>query len=134
MRVVLDANVAAAGMVFRGEAWACLARLARRQLFAFGSEFTLLETSETATELSRLKKASHNVGGVLAWYLERVRLVDPAPLGKLRSRDAKDDPYLAAALSAKAIIVTYDRDLLDMGKPFGIEIIRPSVLLKRFAV
>jgi len=26
MRVVLDANVAAAGIVFRGEAWACLGK------------------------------------------------------------------------------------------------------------
>ena len=48
MRVVVDANVAAAGLVFRGEAWACLAKLARRQAFAFGTEFTLEETREAA--------------------------------------------------------------------------------------
>ena len=41
MRVVVDANVAAAGLVFRGEAWACLVKLARRQAFTFGTEFTL---------------------------------------------------------------------------------------------
>ena len=49
-----------------------------------------------------------------------------------RSRDPQDDPYLAAALSARAVIVTYDKDLLDLGKPFGVEILRPSVFLKRF--
>lgn len=132
MRVVLDANAAAAAIVFRGEAWACLFKLARRQAFAFGTEFTLEETSATVTELARLKKARHNVGGVLAWYLEKVNLVEPAPLGKQRSRDAKDDPYLAAALTAKAIIVTYDKDLLALGKPFGVEILRPAAFLKRF--
>ena len=66
------------------------------------------------------------------WYLEKVHLVEPASLGKLRSRDPRDDPYLAAALSARAVIVTYDKDLLDLGKPFGVEILRPSAFLKRF--
>ena len=28
--------------------------------------------------------------------------------------------------------VTYDKDLLELGKPFGVEILRPSVFLKRF--
>lgn len=134
MRVVLDANVAAAGIIFRGEAWACLVKLARRQAFAFGTEFTLEETSGTVTELARLKKSHHNVGGVLAWYLEKVKTVEPAPLGKQRSRDAKDDPYLAAALTAKAIIITYDKDLLDLGKPFGVEVIRPAAFLNRFKI
>jgi predicted nucleic acid-binding protein len=44
----------------------------------------------------------------------------------------QDDPYLAAALSARAVIVTCDKDLLDLGKPFGIEMLRPSAYLKRF--
>jgi putative PIN family toxin of toxin-antitoxin system len=134
VRVVLDANVAAAGIVFRGEAWACLVKLARRQAFAFGTEFTVEETSGTVTELARLKKSRHNVGGVLAWYLEKVKTVEPAPLGKQRSRDAKNDPYLAAALTAKAMIVTYDKDLLDLGKPFGVDIIRPAAFLNRFKI
>lgn len=134
MRVVLDANVAAAGLVFRGEAWACLIKLARRQAFAFGTEFTVEETREITLRLARERKLTHNVGGVLTWYLEKVRLVEPAPLGKRRSRDPQDDPYLAAALSARALLVTYDHDLLDLGKPFGLEIIRPSAFLRRFAV
>jgi putative PIN family toxin of toxin-antitoxin system len=132
VRVVLDANVAAAAIVFRGEAWACLLRIARRQAFAFGTEFTLEETSTTVTELAQAKKSRHNVGGVLAWYLEKVKTVEPAALGKPRSRDPKDDPYLAAALAARAAIVTYDKDLLDLGKPFGIEIMRPATFLNRF--
>ena len=58
-------------------------------------------------------------------------MVDAAPLGKQRSRDAKDDPYLAAALAARAnFIVSYDKDLLELKKQFGIEIIRPAQFLK----
>jgi predicted nucleic acid-binding protein len=106
-------------------------KLARRQVFAFGTAFTIEETRETATELIRHHKAKHNAAGALLWYLENVRLVRPAPLGKQRSRDAKDDPYLAAALAARAkVIVSYDKDLLDLEKPFGIEIVRPGQFLK----
>ncbi len=59
-------------------------------------------------------------------------MVDPAPLGKQRSRDAKDDPYLACALAAEAkIIVSRDEDLLVLEKPFGIHILTPRLLLAR---
>ena len=69
----------------------------------------------------------------LAWIRAKSRLFEPAPLGKQRSRDLKDDPYLACALAARAqCIITYDRDLLSLGKPFGVEIIRPAELLRRF--
>jgi putative PIN family toxin of toxin-antitoxin system len=134
VRVVLDANVAAAGIVFRGEPWAVLLKLARRNATAFGSDFTLAETRDTVSMLSRLKKSKANPGGALRWYLGIVKLIEPAPLGKQRSRDADDDPYLAVALAAGALIVTYDKDLLEMGKPFGIEILRPSQFLNRFRI
>ena len=59
-------------------------------------------------------------------------MVESAPLGKQRSRDAKDDIYLAAALAATAtFVVSYDKDLLVMNKPFGIETIRPAEFLRR---
>jgi len=131
MRAVFDANVAAAAVIFRGEAWVCLVKLARRQVFAFGTPFTLEETRLTATELISHRKARHNAAGVLIWYLDMVKQVEPAPLGKQRSRDPKDDPYLAAALAARArVIVTYDKDLLELEKPFGIEIVKPGQFLK----
>ena len=61
-----------------------------------------------------------------------MKLVKPAPLGKQRSRDAKDDPYLACALSAGArIIVSRDDDLLALEKSFGIQIVTPRQLLIR---
>ncbi len=56
----------------------------------------------------------------------------PSPLGKRRSRDAKDDIYLAGALAASAqFLVTYDNDLLELGKPFGVQTIRPAEFLRR---
>ena len=55
-------------------------------------------------------------------------------MGKPRSRDVKDDPYLACALGAGAkLIVTRDGDLLVLGQPFGIQIITPRELLARLS-
>jgi predicted nucleic acid-binding protein len=70
----------------------------------------------------------------LNWYYDRVKLVEPSPLGKQRSRDPKDDPYLACALAAGAkFIVSRDEDLLALEKPFGIHIVTPRLLLARLA-
>jgi putative PIN family toxin of toxin-antitoxin system len=131
MRAVFDANVVAAGVCWDGEAYLCLVKMARRQVFAYGTEITLAETRETVTRLIREKKPKHNATGRLTWYLNLARMVEATPLGKQRSRDAKDDPYLSAALAAKATyLVTYDKDLLELGKPFGIRIVRPAVFLR----
>ena len=67
-----------------------------------------------------------NSAGALAWLHLKARWVEPAPLGKGRSRDPRDDPFLACALAARATyLVSRDRDLLVLGKPFGIETISP---------
>jgi putative PIN family toxin of toxin-antitoxin system len=131
VRVVFDANVVAAAVCWNGEPYLCLVKLARRQAFAYGTAETLEESRAVATELARAKQPSHDAAARLTWYLEKVRMVAPAPLGKQRSRDARDDPYLAAALAAKAdCIITFDKDLLVLGKPFGIPILTPAQFLK----
>jgi putative PIN family toxin of toxin-antitoxin system len=132
MRVVIDANVVASGVLWHGEGFLVLVRMARRQIMAFGTEATLAETRETCLRLIQLKAPRHNAAGRLTWYLDQVRLVTPAPLGKQRSRDARDDIYLAAALGARArCVVTHDKDLLNLEKPFGVETISPAPLLQR---
>ncbi len=131
MRVVFDNNVVAGGVGWDGESYLCLAQLAHRRAIAYASEFTLNEARETCARLIQELNFSHNAAARLNWYLSVVRLVEPAPLGKQRSRDASDDPYLAVALAARAnFIVSYDKDLLELKKPFGIEIIRPAQFLK----
>jgi predicted nucleic acid-binding protein len=66
----------------------------------------------------------------LDWLLTVSFFVYPAPLGEQRSRDLKDDRYLACALGAGAgALVTNDRDLLDLGQPFGVPIIAAMELV-----
>jgi putative PIN family toxin of toxin-antitoxin system len=132
VRVVLDANVVFAGVGWRGEAHNCLLAMAKRRITVFATPEILEEVRALAAE--RGDKFKHRPQNLLAWYYDRVKLVEPAPLGKQRSRDAKDDPYLACALAAGAkVIVSRDDDLLVMKKPFGIEILTPRDLLIRLA-
>lgn len=134
MRVVFDANVVLAGAGWRGEPYLCLAAFARRRVLAYASEGILDEVRRTAERLGARKRFAHEPGAVLNWYFSAVRLVEPAPLGKRRSHDPKDDPYLACALAAGAnVIVSFDADLLDLDKPFGIEICTPRALLRRLS-
>jgi len=71
-------------------------------------------------------------GGLLAWVEKFALLVEPAVLGKQRSRDVKDDMFIACALASGAsTIVSSDKDLLSMVKPFGIEIVTPAKFIAR---
>jgi hypothetical protein len=75
-----------------------------------------------------------NVSGPLGWIRDKAWLVEPSSLGKRRSRDMKDDRFLAAALAASAqAVVSYDEDLLVLEKPFGIPILRPPRFLEWFS-
>jgi predicted nucleic acid-binding protein len=131
MRVVFDAGVVFSGAGWRGEAHRCLVALARRQVIAFATSETLRDLESA---MDRDFRCPHPPHTILGWYYDTVKMVSPAPLGKQRSRDVKDDPYLACALSAKAeVIVSRDEDLLVLQKPFGIEIITPRELLARLA-
>jgi predicted nucleic acid-binding protein len=106
--------------------------MAHRQVIAYATADTLNELSHLLE--TRGHKAKFPPDTTLNWYYDRVKRVEPAPLGKQRSRDAKDDPYLACALAAGAkIIVSRDDDLLVLEKPFGIQIIPPRELLIKLA-
>jgi len=132
VKVVFDAGVVFSGAGWRGEAHRCLLAMAHRRVIAYATEETLRELSHLAVD--RGGKSKHPLTATLSWYHDCVKRVEPAPLGKQRSRDRKDDPYLACALGAGAkIIVTRDGDLLALGKPFGIQIITPRELLIRLS-
>jgi len=132
MRVVFDAGVVFSGAGWRGEAHLCLVAMARRRVIAFASAVTIDELRGVVDRFGF--KVPNSPYTILEWYYRTVKVVSPAPLGKQRSRDPKDDPYLACALGAGVnLIVSRDQDLLVLEKPFGIEIITPRALLTRLA-
>ena len=132
IRAVFDCNVLLSGIGWHGSARNCLKLVARRRVFLFVTEAILAEYESVIPKTLAEELPAMDPQPKLAWVRAKSRLVDPAPLGKRRSRDPKDDIYLAGALAASVhYLVSYDHDLLDLEKPFGIEIIRPAELLRR---
>jgi putative PIN family toxin of toxin-antitoxin system len=128
--IVVDTNTfIASGWRINAHARRVFASVARRR-FQLAVTAAILEEYHGVSQ--RAKFAGKNYGGLLSWIEKYALVVEPAPLGKGRSRDPKDDIFLACALSAGArFIVSNDADLLDLGKPFGIEIIRPAQFIAR---
>ena len=113
----------------RSTARRCLAGLARRQ-YAIAVTKSVFDEYEAVAASFQSRFPACNSAGSLAWLRLKARWVEPAPLGKPRSRDAKDDPFLSCALAARAkYLITRDDDLLVLGKPFGIETITPARFL-----
>ncbi len=128
--IVVDTNTfIAAGWHVTSHAGRVFAAVARRR-------FRMAVSSEILSEYRGVSQrpafAKRNYTGLLKWIEKYALMVDPAPLGKRRSRDSKDDIFLACALAAEAFcIVSSDKDLLDLKKPFGIEVIRPAQFIVR---
>ncbi len=129
---VFDSNVVLSGLVWRGESYLCLVAQARRRVRVFSSEWILEEVRLRLKELEAERGLSGNPWPAFNWFSSTARIVEPAPTGKQRSRDPKDDPILGTALGARVkSVVTRDRDLLELGKPFGVEMLHPRDFLRR---
>ena len=129
---VFDANVLVSGAGWRGESHICLVAMARRRVRVFTSVWILEEASRISAELHAEGVMSADPQTVLNWFGHTAHWDAPSQTGKQRSRDAKDDPILGTALAARAsVIVTGDKDLLVLEKPFGIEILRPRAFLAK---
>ena len=132
MNVVLDTNVVVSGIFWRGDSRKCLVLWAKRRFQLAITTAIFEEYCEIARRVGR-KIPRVNPQPWLNWIQSKAKVYDPAPLGKRRSRDPEDDPFLACALAGNSkIIVSKDNDLLSLEKPFGIEILMPPQFLARF--
>ena len=133
IRAVFDTSTVVAAIFWprstARRAWTLVARRQVRPCVTVGVED---EYQITCLDIQRSRFPDRSPLPFLNWiHLKALHCV-PAPLGKPRSRDATDDPFLACALAAEAkFIVTSDRDLLTLGKPFGVAVLTPIELLKR---
>ncbi len=128
--VVFDTNTILSAIYWpRSTGRRCLAGLARRQYAIALSREVFNEYEAVVADFQRRIPAC-NSAGELSWLRLKAHWFETVSLGKGRSRDPKDDPFPACALAARAkYIVTRDKDLLVLGKPFGIQIITPSRFL-----
>ena len=128
--VVLDTNTVVSAIFWpRSMSRRCLAGLARRQ-YALAVTRDVFDEYETVAADLQTHFPACNSAGALAWLRLKAVWVEPVSLGKPRSRDPKDDPFLACALSSRSrYLISRDKDLLVLGKPFGVEIVTPLSFL-----
>ena len=129
-RAVLDTNVYVAAVVTpRGVAAEAIERMRTGELDVIVSPALL---AELEIVLKRDKFRSRVSIALADGFLEMLRAEatiapDPAEPAPLRSRDPKDDYLLALAFHQKAILVTGDRDLVELSG--GAPICMPADLL-----
>ena len=132
MNVVTDTNVVISAIFWPSESRRCMVLWAKRRFHLAITIPIFEEYGEAARRVAR-KIPEVNPEPWLKWIERKAKVYEPAPLGKQRSRDRKDDPFLACALASGAkTIVSKDGALLVLEKPFGIEIVMPRQFLARF--
>ncbi|HEV2210962.1 MAG TPA: putative toxin-antitoxin system toxin component, PIN family [Verrucomicrobiae bacterium] len=132
IRAVFDCSAVISGVGWRNESYQCLVLVARRRVRGFVTDWICEEYRRVAQGMEAEKLFARSPWPVLDWFISACRAVEPDALGKQRSRDPSDDPYLACALAAKAeFVISPDQDLLVLGKPFGIEVLTPRAFLNQ---
>jgi putative PIN family toxin of toxin-antitoxin system len=133
IRVVFDTSTVVAAVFWpRSTARRAWTLVARRKARPCVTSVIEAEYRETSLEFQQTRFPDRSPLPFLNWIHHKALHCIPAPLGKQRSRDLTDDPFLACALAAQAkCIVASDRDLLALGKPFGIAIVTPAELIRR---
>ena len=129
---VLDTNIVVSGIGWRGDCYILLRLLASKRFLSIRTSQLTEEWSDALARAARLPKwTNHNWANWLEWLKHASNLIDDPPVRPTVKRDPKDDPILAAAIAARVpYLVTYDKDLLDLGKPYGVQCIRPQAFLQ----
>ncbi|MCI0535390.1 MAG: putative toxin-antitoxin system toxin component, PIN family [Verrucomicrobiales bacterium] len=130
MNVVFDTGVIIAAIYWQNEPRRCLAAFARRRFRLFATDSILDEYERVALELKVEESLTLDPVPALAWIQRKAQRVLPVRLPRPTCRDPQDDKFLECALAAQAKhLVSRDRDLLVLEKPFGIQVVTPRRFL-----
>ena len=132
MIVVFDTNVVVEAIFWpRSTARRALTGLALRRFKTAVSQEILDEYADVTADIRTRLFAQAQPSGALAWIAAKSVRVEPMPLPGKLSRDPDDNVFVASAVAVQAtFLVTQDRDLLVLGKPFGIRIATPVELIR----
>jgi putative PIN family toxin of toxin-antitoxin system len=131
-RIVIDTNVLISGMLIATST-------PRRAIERALSQAQLVATTETVSELLRKlmsptfdryvsRQRRQTLAQQMTAAIELVTVLQPVRA----CRDPKDDRFLEAAVNGGAnVIVTGDRDLLQLNPFRGIRIVTPAAYLRR---
>ncbi len=132
MIVVFDTSAVVEAIFWpRSTARRALAGLALRRFKTAVNPQILREYMEvTASVRDRLFPRAQP-SGTLAWIASKSVRAEPMLLRSRLSRDPGDDLFVATAAAVQAaFLVTQDRDLLVLGKPFGVRVVTPVELVR----
>ena len=136
MRLVLDTNTVLSALLWRGTPYRLLEAIRNQHpsLQLYSSPVLLDELTDVIARPAfskQLNSIGKTVRQVLADYIEIVDLVEPIEIPQV-VRDPDDDHVIACALAAKAdLIVSGDKDLLDLNAFQNISILAPAEALHR---
>jgi putative PIN family toxin of toxin-antitoxin system len=134
MTFVFDTNVIVEAIFWpRSTARRALTGLAKRSFQTVINSSVIEEYAAITAQVREKIFANTQPSGALAWIASKSVHAEPVPLGRKLSRDPNDDLFVATAVAARAkFLVSQDRDLLVLQKPYGVAIVTPVQLVRLF--
>lgn len=129
---VLDSSIVVAGIGWSGgDGRRILALLARRAFVSLRTPWLGAEWTEVTQHVAgEMRWGNPNWPNWLEWVKRASLLIEDPPIKKIVRRDPKDDPVVAAAVAGGAqYLVAYDKDLLDLQRPYGVHCVTPRAFL-----
>ena len=132
MIVVFDTNTVVEAIFWpRSTARRALTGLALRRFKTAVNSQILKEYMEITAIIRDRLFPDTQPSGALAWIASKSVRAEPMRLQRRLSRDPDDDLFVATAAAVQAaFLVTQDRDLLTLGKPFGVRVVTPVELVR----
>lgn len=130
MKIIIDTNVVISGAFFGGYPRKVIEAVASREVSACATAEIIDEYLEIVDEMIE-RKQGHLRRDILDPFLTQTELIEARSSVSV-SRDPDDDKFIACAIDAKAVyIVSGDKDLLDIERYEGIEIITAADFCRR---
>lgn len=129
MKLVIDTNVFVAGIFWSGPPYTILQAWQDRKINVVITKAILDEYNRVA-ELLQKQYPSIDLAPIIEWVTAYAEICSPVLLTEPVSRDPDDDKFIACALAAKSnIIISGDKDLLDISGVFGIQVLKPRAFV-----
>ncbi len=124
MRLVLDTNVLIAAFISHGVCNELLEHCVLNHDVVL-SKFILTEFKDKLT--GKFKFTAREANAAVRLLRSQCEIVSTSPLATPVCRDSDDDSVIATAIAGQcACIITGDKDLLDLDKPCGIQVLAPG--------
>jgi putative PIN family toxin of toxin-antitoxin system len=132
MTVVFDTNVIVEAIFWpRSTARRALTGLAKRRFQTVINSAIMEEYAAIALGVREKIFSKTHPSGVLAWIAAKSLQTEPLPLRTRLSCDPDDNLFVATAVAAGSkYLVSQDRDLLVLEKPYGVAIVTPVQLVR----